>query len=171
LTFEYSSPKAARRWLAEHFLRYRERKPWSFCWRVTLEYLVVAGLLASVAWLAGFRDTKLDCNRNTVIGYSLVVGPVVETLFQVVPVGIARMRKAPFASQVFWATLAFTVAHAMDGVAASAVIAGLVGGFYLAFTYAYWRERSRWTALWTTALSHAMANGVCIVAMIASGEI
>jgi hypothetical protein len=171
MLFASSAPKAAQRWLVEHFLRYRERKPWSFCWRVTLEYLVVAGFLASVAWLAGLCDAELGWSRNTLIGYGLVVGPVVETLFQVVPVGIARMRKAPFVSQVFWATLAFTVAHAMGGVAASAVIAGLVGGFYLAFTYAHWRERSLWTALWTTALSHAMANGVCILAMIACGEI
>jgi len=68
------------------------------------------------------------------------------------------MCKARFSIQVFASLVPFFLAHATEGLG-TAIQAGLVGGFYLAFTYAHWRAQSRWTAFWTTALSHALHNG------------
>jgi len=62
------------------------------------------------------------------------------------------------------------VAHALKGVT-TGLAAGLLTGFYLAFTYAHWREQTRWTAFWTTAGSHAIHNGIVIPLAFALGEI
>ncbi len=164
--------KAIKHWLLEHFQNYRKREPWSFCWRVTLEYLVVGCFFAFVAWAVGLPEQVLKGSRLDYIQAGLVTAPMIETsLFQAIPIAIARSRNLGFSSQVLWSTVTFTVVHFTFAGAGTGLVAGLVGGFYLAFTYAHWRNRSWWTAMWTTALSHAMANGIILGAAIASGEI
>ena len=64
----------------------------------------------------------------------------------------------------------FAGLHFLDGVAAG-ICAGMAGGFYFAFTFAHWREKSRWTAFWVTAVSHAFNNFVAFVLLAIGGEI
>ena len=95
------------------------------------------------------------------------IAPLFETLlFQALPIAIARWMKAGFKVQILASLIPFTLAHALEGIG-TGVCAGLVGGFYLAFTYAHWIEKSVWTAMWTTAAAHFIRNGLLAVAIIA----
>src|SRR5437764_11107005 len=89
------------RWLVEHFRAYRERSPWDFYWRITLEGLAVSLVPALLAWLLGFQPPKVDLTRGELLVLGVVVAPVLETLlFQALPIGRARALKANFTSQV-----------------------------------------------------------------------
>jgi hypothetical protein len=91
---------------------------------------------------------------------TVVVAPVLETLlFQVLLIGVARWCRLSFGWQVTWSTVVFSAVHFLEGLG-TGVCAGMVGGFYLAFTCAHWWDRSGWTAFWTTALSHSLRNGL-----------
>ena len=101
----------------------------------------------------------------------MVVAPLLETLiFQAFPIWIARLCKARFSIQVVASLVPFCAVHAVEGVG-TGIAAGLIGGFYFAFTYAHWRERGRWPAFWVTAVSHAIHNGILIPLAFALGEV
>ena len=73
----------------------------------------------------------------------VVLAPIFETLlFQALPIFIARKFKAPFALQVVSSMVVFAGMHFLDGIAVG-ICAGITGGFYFAFTFAHWREKSR----------------------------
>jgi len=92
--------------------------------------------------------------------------PIFETLLlQALPIAIARLAKAGFWLQVLVSTVPFAGLHFLEGFSVG-LGAGVVGGFYFAFTYAHWRQRSRWTALWTTALCHAIHNAMAVFMML-----
>jgi hypothetical protein len=115
------------------------------------------------------RHLPLDDPFFLAFGVSGV--PIIETLiFQAFPVWIARKCKASFSVQVLASLVPFTLAHTGEDLG-TPIGAGLVGGFYLAFTYAHWRAQSRWTAFWTTALSHALHNGAVFAVIIALGRL
>lgn len=158
-------------WIKLHFQRYRERKPWDFCWRIALEGTAVALLACIVLSFlgAGERDIKMDF--ATFLFAGVIVAPILETLiFQAFPIWIARRCKARFSVQIIASVVPFFIVHAVEGIA-TGLAAGLLSGFYLAFTYAHWREQKRWTAFWTTAVSHAIHNGILIPLAFALGEI
>ena len=67
--------------------------------------------------------------------------------------------------QVIISTSLFFAAHLTLGLS-SGIAAGLIGGFYLAFTYVRWRRRSWWTAIWVTSLSHAIGNALVSLAVV-----
>lgn len=149
-------------WLRAHFQKHRKRKPWSFCWRVAIEGLVVS--LIVVAALSIFIVEPEREFLNWPIHHTLVtivlLAPIFETLLlQALPVALARWTKAGFKVQMLASLIPFTLAHLPEGVAVG-IGAGLIGGFYLAFNYVHWREKSMWTALWTTTIAHAIRNGV-----------
>jgi hypothetical protein len=101
----------------------------------------------------------------------VIVAPLLETLiFQAFPIWIARLCKARLSIQVVVSVVPFFLAHAIEGIGAG-IAAGLIGGFYFAFTYVHWREYRRWTAFWITAVSHAIHNGILIPLALAFGEI
>ena len=157
--------------VSEHFACYRQRSPWSFCWRIAIESVVVSLTAALVVVLA--LPMELETSRALedlpyfqffLLG--VVIAPIVETLlFQALPVAVMRLFKAGFRWQVFAATVLFAAAHFTEGVAVG-VGAGLIGGFYFAFTYVHWRERSRWTALWTTTVCHGIHNAIAILLLL-----
>lgn len=158
------------RWLKAHFQRHRQRKPWDFCWKVAVEGLIVSIIPAVI--LVGFIDEPEREFLNWPIPAMLVViagiAPIFETLlFQALPIAIARWLKAGFKVQILASLIPFTLVHLPDGVSVG-ICAGLIGGFYLAFTYAHWVEKSVWTALWTTAVGHFIRNGLAAVAFVVS---
>jgi len=158
-------------WIRQHFQRYREREPWDFCWRITTECVIIT-LLASIALdLFGFGERDLDLSYPVLLLVAVFIAPLLETLiFQALPVWIARLCKARLSVQVAASVVPFFAAHALEGIG-TGIAAGLLVGFYLAFTYAHWRERRRWTAFWTTAVCHALHNTVFVHVALATGEI
>lgn len=99
---------------------------------------------------------------------SVFVIPWLETLvYQSLPVGLCRLLGLGTATQMIAATVAFFAAHLSLGLVPG-IAAGLVGGFYLAFTYIRWRRRSWWTAFWVTSLSHAIGNGIVSLPLLGS---
>lgn len=159
--------------LIRHFQRYRQRKPWAFCWRISIEGLLVSILCALVlALLFPELDREFpDWDMGTIFLVVVVIGPVVETLlFQALPIFIARKFNAPFIWQIIISTVIFTSLHFLEGIP-TGIAAGVVGGFYFAFTYAHWREKSRWTAFWVTAISHAFNNAVAFALLALGGEL
>lgn len=158
-------------WIRAHFQRYRQRHPWSFCWRIAIEGTSVALVVSSVILVVGFAPRKIEISFWPLMFLGVIIAPIFETLiFQAFPVWIARLCKANFSAQLLASTIPFMMVHAIEGVQ-TAIAAGLVSGFYLAFTYVHWREHKRWTAFWTTAVSHAIHNGILIPLALAFGEI
>jgi len=146
--------------------RYRHRTPWQFCWRVGVEGLVVSMLVGlPLMALGGSQRDVPESLGPWIVGAVLVV-PWLETLvYQSIPIGLCRRLGLGTTTQVIASTVAFFAAHLSLGLV-SGIAAGLVGGFYLAFTYIRWRRCSWWTAVWVTALSHALGNGiVCLVVL------
>ena len=159
------------KWIKKHFRRYRERKPWDFCWRIAIEGTIVALAVSYMIEVLGFPEREIHFGFALLLFLVVVVAPVLETLiFQAFPVWIARLCNARFSVQIISSVIPFTIVHALEGVQAG-IAAGLVGGFYYAFTYVHWREQKRWTAFWTTAVSHAIHNGIAILLALALGEV
>lgn len=99
---------------------------------------------------------------------SVVVIPWLETLvYQSLPIGLCRRLRLGIATQALTSTVAFFAVHLSLGLV-SGIAAGLVGGFYLAFTYIRWRRCSWWTAVWVTSLSHALGNGIICLVLLGS---
>lgn len=157
-----------KKWVIQHFQRYCERSPWDFCWRISLEGTIVSLLLAFL--LAPFGVALRDISSTSggeLLFLGVIVAPLFETLiFQALPVWIARLYKAGFAVQLLSSIVPFFLAHVTEGLG-TGLCAGLVGGFYFAFTYVHWRKISLWTAIWTTAVSHAIHNGLVILPYVA----
>ncbi|MHC4642306.1 MAG: CPBP family glutamic-type intramembrane protease [Planctomycetota bacterium] len=160
-------------WLIRHFQRYRKRGPWAFCWRIALEGLAVS-LLCALVLSQLFPDLHreiLDWSAAEIFMVIVVLAPVFETLLlQALPIFIARKLKASFTVQVIASTVVFAALHFLEGIP-TGICAGIIGGFYFAFTFAHWRDKSRWTAFWVTALSHAIHNAVAFVMLVLVGEV
>jgi len=121
--------------------------------------------------LLGIPGREMDLSFEVLLIAGVVVAPVLETLLlQALPVWIARLCKSGSSGQVIVSVVPFTISHAIEGIG-TGIAAGLLGGFYFAFTYVHWRERSRWQAFWVTAVSHAIYNAIAISLMFALGDI
>lgn len=155
-------------WLKAHFHKHRQRKPWDFCWKVAVEGVIVSIIPAVilVILIGGPEREFLSWPVPTMLAFILVIAPVFETLLlQALPVAIARWLNAGFKVQILASLIPFTLLHLPEGIPAG-ICAGLVGGFYLAFTYVHWREKSLWTALWTTTVSHLIRNSFSAAVII-----
>jgi hypothetical protein len=158
--------------LIRHFQRYRQRKPWAFCWRISIEGLLVSLLCALVLFVL-FPEMEReipDWDMGTTFLVIVVIAPIGETLlFQALPIYVARKFNAPFNRQIIISMAIFAGLHFLEGIP-TGIAAGLVGGFYFAFTYTHWREKSMWTAFWVTAVSHAFNNSVAFAFIVLFGE-
>ena len=93
---------------------------------------------------------------------AVVVAPVVETvIFQQLPILFVRAVGGEWPLALAVSVTLFSVIHLVEGVM-TGVSAGVIGGFYLAYLFSCWVERSTWTAYWTTALSHMTRNGLAM---------
>ncbi|MHC4890038.1 MAG: hypothetical protein ACYTEO_11330, partial [Planctomycetota bacterium] len=121
--------------LIRHFDRYKKRSPWSFCWRITIEGLIVAiaavYLLHLLVHLPGREFGAATPVKFIVI---VLMAPVIETFIcQAFPIFVARVFRASFRIQVFVSMVVFAVPHFGYGIA-SGICAGITGGFYFGFT-------------------------------------
>ena len=128
-------------WLAEHFRHYRQLAPWSFCWRITLESLLVQLVVILLLQPLDLPATEFNVEFGVVMILASVVAPVIETfLLQALPVFVASF----FVKGFWW----------------------LVAILTLAFCFVHWQEKSWVTALWVTALSHFIHNTVISVVVL-----
>ena len=154
--------------LYRHFEKHRRRRPWNFCWRVTLEGLLVSVVvLAVLSCVVNIEEREfLSWSVPAILFLLLVVAPVFETLLlQALPITLCRLFRGSFRAQILASLIPFMLLHMLEGIGVG-IGAGLIGGFYLAFTYAHWAEKSLWTALWTTTVSHFLRNLVPTVVLV-----
>jgi hypothetical protein len=112
-----------------------------------------------------------DWSAGTIFLFIVVIAPVFETLLlQGLPIYVARKLNAPFIWQIIVSMALFAGVHLAEGII-TFIAAGLIGGFYFGFSYAHWREKSRWTAYWVTAVSHAFHNAAIFVLLALSGDL
>lgn len=159
-------------WVAGHFRRYLERKPWDFCWRIGVESTVVS-LIAAALFAVVFSVPKrefLDLSLPVAFVVLLLVAPLIETLvFQAFPIFIVRVWKGSVRTQILVSTLLFSAAHFPEGIV-TGVSAGVIGGLYFAFAYAHWRIQSRWQSFWITTVCHGIHNGIVFVLLVVFGH-
>lgn len=150
-----------KKWIIRHFENYLKLSPWGFLWRITIEGLIVQFLALEFLhlFIASVDRSDFDSlNPQDFFLMAVIFGPFIETLlFQSFPVFLARACKAGFLWQILISTSFFAVAHFRSGLEVG-ISAGIVGGFYNAFTYVHWRDTSRWKAFWITAVSHSLHN-------------
>lgn len=146
-------------WLRRHFRRHERRSPGDYLWRVTLEAFLIAMAVAILLGLLGVEDREIG-DPGTFAVLAILVAPWLETLLlQMLPVGLARLCGAGRSAQLILSMIVFAALHFIEGVG-TGLAAGVVGGFYLAFTYTHWRRHSRTRAFWMTTAQHAIHNTV-----------
>ena len=168
---ESPSGRGPRERIARHFARYRRLTPWAFTWRVAFESIgvaLVAGTLAAMVFPhEGLLDDRLQMTPGQFFVRVVLLTPVIETLlFQFLVIEIAALLGAGFMLQIALSVAPFAAGHFFLNGPVNGVAAGTVGGFYLAFTYATWRPRSRMVAFGATAGVHALINSVAFLALL-----
>ncbi len=161
--------------------RYMDRSAWSFCWRVAVERVAVTLLLIIAihpfkkrleALLPDAKKKKKKSDskmtpEETASAFELIchsafkivaVAPVGETIaLQALIIAPLSALGADIGTQTIVSALLFALAHWRTSPV-QAIIAGLPCGVYFGFMFAFWYPQSIWTALWVTALSHALTN-------------
>ena len=149
-------------WIVGWLRRYEVHPPWTFCWRIALESI---GVKIALAILLGIANdifklgwTKVEeSDSNPPFAFLVFHAPVIETLIsQAIPIALLNRLGASIGTQVAASGLLFAAAH-FDSIP-SGLIAGISGGVYLGYTYAYWLQTSFRKAFWITALFHALSN-------------
>jgi hypothetical protein len=155
-----------------HYLKYLERKPWGFCWRIGVESTAVSLAMAVLLTLL-IGTTKrefLDYSMGSVFILLVLAAPPFETLvFQAFPIFIVRLFKGSLFIQILISTILFAACHFPEGIAVG-ISAGVVGGLYFAFAYAHWRRISRWKPLWITTVAHGIHNLIAFVLLVVGGN-
>ena len=150
-----------------HFLKYFQKRPWNFCWKIGVESTVVSTIAGILLLMLGTSERVLpDWPMWTMFFVIVIFAPVLETLLmQALPIFIARKANASFRTQIIIGTIVFSIMHLKEGWG-TFISAGIVGGFYFSFAYAYWRRKNRWQAFWVTAGSHAVHNAIAFVLIL-----
>jgi hypothetical protein len=146
--------------LKAHFEAYRKRTKWHFLWRLSLEGLVVPVVAGILLWLIFHFPPRSDIRSHGAALFIelVIIAPLLETLLlQSVPVMIARSLGLGNSWQFGAALVPFAGLHFLAGAGAG-ICAGILGGFYIAFTYTRWRQESFRSAFWMTASFHAIHN-------------
>ncbi len=162
--------------IAAHFGAHRQRDRWSFFWRITGEGLLASIILiaaAAIVFAAASNvlrmDDRTDLKRMSAIQLIVlvcVVAPILETLLlQTLPVAIMRACRQRFWIRVVASTGPFAALHFPVSFS-TGIGAGLAGGFYFAFTYVHWREKSLAHAIWMTAATHAARNTILVALLL-----
>jgi hypothetical protein len=148
-------------WAKTHFDGYRKRSKGSFLWRFSLEGLFVPLVVGIVLKLLFSFTPRHDLPTGIKGLISIIVlAPFLETLlFQSLPVMISRVLGFGFRGQLFAAWIPFAALHFLAGIG-TGICAGIVSGFYIAFTYAHWRTVSLRSAFWMTCAYHALHNAL-----------
>jgi hypothetical protein len=156
--------RPARGSLTRHFLRIVRLPPGWFIVRVAVESLVLRFVALFLLVLTVGHSSDSDPMEG---GFLLVAvaAPVLETLLlQSLPVRIAQFFTRRTTILFLCAWLPFGLLHFTNSFN-SGIAAGLIGGWYLAFTYVVSARRSHWKAIVMTAAVHALGNAICYLAV------
>lgn len=155
-------------WLRRHFRRHEQRSPGGFLWRVTLEQCLVITVVGMLGALLEVRNRNIPrAELGEFLLTAVFLAPVLETLLlQMLPIGIARVCGAGRGGQVAVSLVVFAVPHFLVSPL-TGLTAGLVGGFYFAFTYTHWRRQSLARAFGMTFAQHTLYNAVVAVIVVA----
>ncbi len=149
------------RWIIEHFRTYLIQRPLTFCWRITVENLIVSLTVTGLIQFLYQPPTRTNLDEINAVSFLwlvVILGPIVETIFlQGFPVFVARKVGFKYSGQILFSVIPFALLHFSRSIG-TGIGAGVIGGFYSAFTYVHWRDDSLWTAFWVTALSHGLYN-------------
>jgi len=156
--------------LRRHFRRHERRTPGEFLWRVSLEGLLVTLTVAILAAHLGVESREIHPSQFPAFAFSAIfIAPLLETwLCQTLPVGAARLCGGGRRMQMAAAIVLFALPHFLVGLG-TGLAAGIVGGFYYAFTYTHWRRHSLGRAYWMTAAQHTLHNLAVVVILIGVG--
>lgn len=154
--------------LKNHFQNYQKLSPFRFCLLITFESVLLSFIFGSVIELLSGVPIRsfvsLPVERLFIL--LVILAPLIETLmFQTIPISIIKWFKLSFSFQIIISFLLFSIAHFLVGWQVG-ISAGIIAGFYLAFTYAHWINKSHLTAFWTTALSHSIRNFISFILII-----
>ena len=61
-------------WISNHFQRYRQRTPWDFCWRITIEGLIVSLVVAVIVYNLGASERQMNMDFWTFLILSSLLG-------------------------------------------------------------------------------------------------
>lgn len=155
-----------RKFIRNHFRRYYRRSLWSFTWRIGVESTVVAIVAAVPLFFLGVPGRDLSgISYETFALLAVVFAPVFETLILQAPLLLSAWKLGgSFGAQVAVGTIFFALAHYWAGIG-TVLAAGIVGGFYFSFTYAFWQRKGHWPAFLATAGSHAIHNAISVALM------
>ena len=173
--------------------RYMERSAWSFCWRIAAERVALSVLLVIAispfeskleALLPDAKENKkkkkkesgskptpeeMDKAFKSALNHFFMmaaVAPVGETIaLQALIILPLNALGADIGTQTAVSALLFALMHWRESPS-KGIAAGLPGGVYFGFAFAFWHPQSLWTALWVTALSHALSNLLSVLVSI-----
>jgi hypothetical protein len=112
---------------------------------------------------AGEIDHRYDILNAHPFLLTVLLLPLIETLFmQLLVCEVARKCTRRVWVPFIASWLLFAAVHFLNSFG-SGVVAGLVGGFYLALTYTLFRPKSIWWALGGTFFLHAACNFIQVI--------
>jgi hypothetical protein len=150
-------------------MRLEDKSKGSFLWRVWLEAVLIAYVLGNLVHAVFPSNQRTDLNGMSVlglVGLVLIVGPLFETLaFQCLPLELTARLQVRRWFRFLVSIVPFALLHHFAGVS-TVVAAGVVGGFYFAFTYERWRKESTIVAVGMTFVLHSSFNLVGVLGML-----
>jgi hypothetical protein len=156
-------------YVRKHFVRLAEKEKWSFLWRTWLEAVLLAYVVATIVQFVFPAGPRSDLAKMTLLGLLglvLIVGPLFETLaFQCLPLEFTSTFRVRRSIRFLFSVVPFALAHQFAGMP-TVLAAGIVGGFYFAFTYERWRKESLVVAIAMTFLLHSSFNLVGVLGML-----
>lgn len=152
-------------WAVGWLRRYERFSPWPFCLLITLEGFAVkiplffARVLIRKAVKVPKKKGRFEDKSSAELAFiCLLFAPIVETLlFQALIIGALKWMGLGLGTQVVASAFLFALIHFGESIAVG-VVAGIPGGLYLGFAFAFWLQDSFWTAFWVTAVSHFLNN-------------
>jgi hypothetical protein len=156
-------------YVRKHFSCLAENEKWPFLWRTWLEAVLLAYIVANIVTFffpAGPRSDLAQMTLWGLLGLVLIVGPLFETLaFQCLPWEFTSTLRVRRSLRFLLSVVPFALAHHFAGMP-TVLAAGIVGGFYFAFTYERWRKESLVVAVVMTFLLHSSFNLVGVLGML-----
>jgi len=159
--------------LRSHFSALGQKTKWGFLWRAWLEATLSAFIVANLLqYIFRFpqRSDLTDLSPWRLALLVILVGPLLETLiFQFLPIETAQGLKWKGAYQFSISIIPFALAHALAGIP-TVICAGIIGGFFFAFTYHRWKRESLLVGILMTFLLHASFNITGVIGALLIGR-
>lgn len=139
---------------------------WAFFWRISIEVVIIGnvlGVIISYYFSKYCKDPYHDIPLTIFIAMGIFVAPILETwLFQTIPISISKKLKLPLWIQIFSSLIPFACVHIYQG-GLIGIVSGIIGGFYLSFSYATWKIKKSNNAFRITVGIHSIYNTIGIL--------